>query len=62
MGEQRIGANEAMFRLVNERIDDINEAFAPLTETMEIICECADLQCVEQLVVSDQRVQADPLG
>jgi hypothetical protein len=50
--EERIGANEAMFRHVNERVDDINEAFAPLTDTMEIICECADVQCVEQLVMS----------
>jgi hypothetical protein len=60
---RRIGENEALFRVVNERIEHLNRAFAVLTETMDVVCECGDIDCAERLVltVSDyERVRADP--
>jgi hypothetical protein len=61
--EKRIGENEAVFRLVNERIEDMNAAFGTITETMTVICECGDLRCAEQIEVElamYERVRSDP--
>jgi hypothetical protein len=49
--ERRAGENEVMFRQVNERIEELNDAFATITATLEIVCECGNLECVEQLVI-----------
>jgi hypothetical protein len=60
---RRAGENEGLFRLVNERIESLNVAFAAITETMDIVCECGKLECAERVVlgVSDyERVRADP--
>lgn len=60
---RRIGANEALFRAVNERIQDLNEAFGPLAETMTIVCECGDASCTQQIPLSPadyERIRSDP--
>jgi hypothetical protein len=60
--ERRIGANEAIFREVNERIEQLNRTFATLTETMEIMCECGELSCAQMISLSIadyERVRAD---
>lgn len=60
---RRVGENEALFRVVNERIESLNVAFASITETMDVVCECGDLECAERVVlsVSDyERVREDP--
>ena len=60
---QRVGRNEATFRHVNERIEEINRSFALLTETMSVVCECGDATCVEQVAVGVaeyERVRSDP--
>ena len=49
---QRAAANEALFRLVNERIAELNQTLSQFTERFVIVCECADKSCVEQLAVS----------
>jgi hypothetical protein len=49
---ERVGINEALFREVNERMRELNEGFAAFTGTWEIVCECAELTCVERLVVA----------
>jgi hypothetical protein len=54
--------NEALFRTVNERIEDLNESFATVTETFEIICECGDAGCVTQISIAPdayEEVRAD---
>lgn len=48
---ERIGRNEALFRVVNERLGALDEAFATVTDTFEIVCECGEAACAEQLVV-----------
>ena len=50
--ERRVGLNEAVFRQVNKRIDGLNEAFGAITETMQVICECGDASCIEQITIS----------
>ena len=60
--QRRFGRNQAMFREANERIEDVNRAFAAVTDTFQIICECRDETCMEQLSVSVadyERVRAD---
>ena len=55
--------NEALFREVNERIEGVNNAFAVVTDTMSIVCECGSSGCVEQIVISHkayEELRADP--
>jgi hypothetical protein len=47
--ELRIGANEAIFRTVNEQVRALNATLATFTETMMIVCECGDRGCMEQI-------------
>jgi len=61
--ERRIGRNEALYRSVNERIEDLNEAFGTLTDTMTVVCECGDGSCAQQIdvpVADYERVRSDP--
>jgi hypothetical protein len=58
--EQRIAANEALFRDTNERIVRKN---ADSELPVEIICECGDRECVERLSVSlaeYEQARSDP--
>lgn len=61
--EERVVKNEALFRHVNERIEDVNRAFAPLDDVLDVVCECGVAACAEriELAVSDyERIRADP--
>jgi hypothetical protein len=60
----RIGKNEALYREVNERIEAVNVAFASVTDTMAVVCECGDLGCMEQFRMSIpdyERLREDPM-
>jgi hypothetical protein len=46
---QRIGRNEDLFRKVNDQIEGVNESFGTFTGTMSLLCECGQLDCVEQI-------------
>src|SRR3954452_1472730 len=50
--KKRVGANEAVFRAVNERLAELNETFANVAETYAVVCECGDATCVEQFEMS----------
>jgi hypothetical protein len=60
---ERVGRNEALFRTVNERIEELNDGFGAVAGTeFEIVCECASLECAEMISTSTtdyQRVRAD---
>ena len=60
----RLGRNEALFRVVNERMSELNEIFAAVVDVeFEIVCECGDLGCVQHIVIPEAeyaRVRADP--
>ena len=59
---RRIGENEALYRSINERIQDLNEGFGMITETMAVVCECGDIECTEQIeldIPTFERVRSD---
>lgn len=49
--ERRVGENEALFRKVNERLEQLNETFGFLTNRMEVVCECGNASCAQRLTV-----------
>jgi hypothetical protein len=60
---RRIGENEALYRTINERIGDLNDSFGLIAESMTVICECGQLECVEQIelpIAEYERVRSDP--
>jgi hypothetical protein len=66
MGErtERVAANEATFRELNEQLEAMNQAIASITKDQRflIVCECADLTCVERFNVElplYERVRSD---
>ena len=65
MDEQtrRIGQNQALFRRVNEKLEDVNQAFALVTETFDIVCECGDIDCMERIAMPVdvyERIRSNP--
>ena len=43
--QQRVAKNEALFRRVNERIEEINDALAGDSSESDFLCECGDDDC-----------------
>lgn len=61
--EERIGLNEAVFREVNERIEDLADAFDLKSQPLDLICECGDGSCVERISMSRaeyEQLRSDP--
>jgi len=56
--ERRIGLNEAVFREANERIRDVNETFATLTDELMLVCECGHGTCAEQISMKPGEYEA----
>jgi recombinational DNA repair protein RecR len=59
---ERVGQNEAIFRNVNEQIEGINKALSELTQTMDVVCECGNITCMERIMVTVpayERVRAE---
>jgi hypothetical protein len=54
---RRIGRNEALYRQLNERLKDINEAFSTITDDFKVFCECGNVECMEQITVSQERYE-----
>ncbi len=50
--------NEALFREVNERIEDVGTALAPDDAPMEFLCECDDPDCVEKVSATRPEYEA----
>ena len=46
--ERRIGMNEALFREVNERLEELAQSFAR-PETLDLICECGNASCASRI-------------
>jgi hypothetical protein len=60
---RRVGQNEALYRLVNEQIESVNEGFGAITDDFAVICECGNLECHAQLTVKRsayEQIRADP--
>jgi hypothetical protein len=46
---ERAARNQALFREVNERLEELARTFADVAGTAVFTCECFDLSCVEQI-------------
>jgi hypothetical protein len=49
---QRVGVNEALFREVNERIEDLQEQLGE-ARSFDIVCECGDAECMERFEITN---------
>jgi hypothetical protein len=47
--DERLGLNEALFRDVNERLQELGETFGVDGERTDFICECGDPACTERI-------------
>ena len=59
----RIGLNEAVFREVNERIEDVAGKVNLNEELLDLVCECGDIACVERIAMTRSEyegLRADP--
>jgi hypothetical protein len=60
---RRIGENEALYRSINEKIEDLNASFGMVAESMAVVCECGQLECAQQIdleIPTYERVRSDP--
>lgn len=48
----RAARNEALFRRVNERVEEVNKAFEPIIGETDFFCECANIECMEKIRMS----------
>jgi hypothetical protein len=63
----RIGLNEALFREVNERIEELQVGFRQEAQSVEgdkllVVCECGNVDCTERIdvpVAEYERVRSD---
>ena len=65
--EERMARNEALFREINERVEDVAEGFDIRGEgdslRIEFVCECGNLRCTERIELTHgqyEAVRADP--
>jgi hypothetical protein len=49
--EIRAARNQSMFRAINDKIETLTETFASVVETYTIVCECADVECLETVEI-----------
>jgi len=60
---RRVGANEALFRTVNEEVRGLSKRFAVLEDPLSVVCECGRSDCsdgVEMAPGDYERVRAEP--
>jgi hypothetical protein len=61
--QRRAADNQALFRTVNERIEQLNETFEMFAPYGEWTCECAHLECfatVEMTLAEYENVRSRP--
>jgi hypothetical protein len=54
----RAARNEAVFRRVNERLEELNEGFQLVTDNAEFVCECAKIDCAERIQMTLAKYEA----
>jgi hypothetical protein len=60
---ERIGLNEAFFRQLNGRLEELAHSFDLDREELDFVCECGDARCAERIrMTRDQyeTLRADP--
>ena len=60
--EERMARNEALFREINERVEDVAEGFDVRGEgdslRIEFVCECGSLGCMERIELTRGQYEA----
>jgi hypothetical protein len=59
---ERAGRNQALYREVNERVREMNEAFDALLPIGEWVCECANDECFEMIEMTHEEYEAVRAG
>jgi hypothetical protein len=54
---RRVGMNEAVFREVNERLEELAGEFGVRDERLELICECGNLSCADRIRMSAEEYE-----
>jgi hypothetical protein len=65
-GGDRVGKNEAIFREVNERIEEVSGSFLRLEgdwvageePTVDFVCECGRVDCTDQVTMTLEAYEA----
>jgi hypothetical protein len=55
---RRVALNEAVFREVNDRIEELAESFQLQNEPLNLVCECGDPTCVEHISIPHDEYEA----
>jgi hypothetical protein len=58
----RTAQNESLFREVNERVKELNEAFDALSRDAQWICECGNTGCLEPIPMTHEEYEAVRAG
>lgn len=61
--EERIALNEAVFREVNERIEDVAQTFDLKSQPLDLVCECGDADCSRRISMTQaeyEELRSDP--
>ena len=54
----RAARNQSLYRLVNERVREINESFHAGLPLSEWVCECANDQCFDTIEMTHEEYEA----
>jgi hypothetical protein len=60
--DRRIGLNEAVFREINERIEEVATTFE-VRDVLDLICECGDASCTSRIQMAPEdyeKLRSDP--
>ena len=60
--KERLARNEALFREVNERVEELSGGTA--LEQVEFVCECGDESCIQTIPLTRpeyEQLRADPV-
>jgi hypothetical protein len=61
--QERAARNQALFRMVNEHIEEVNRHLGADDEVREYVCECLDTSCADRLSIPHgeyQRIRRNP--
>lgn len=61
--DERRARNEALFREVNERIEELSSDESEQEASIEVVCECSRVRCTELIEVTRRQyesVRSDP--
>jgi hypothetical protein len=54
----RAARNQALFRSLNEKIEEVSESFRLVIEDADYVCECADDGCLERIKMTPEQYRA----